>query len=199
SVSAADGWVVPNRGDGTLGPDHRSDALLNASRLAAGDLNGDGVTDLVVFPSPLPIGAAPHFALLLGHKDALGHGDGTFQPPRDITTTLDAAGPQSAVSFYGVVADFNHDGKPDVAVFATNSLVFQVFLGTGNADQPFAAPVDKDLPESLRAVAAGDLDGDGRADLVIGGTTSGNIHTLIADPAHPGSFTRGPSAFANTD
>ena len=55
------------------------------------DLNGDGKLDV---------------ASGAGNVLLLGNGDGTFQPP----LTLGAGGPGIAVG------DFNHDGKPDLAV-----------------------------------------------------------------------------------
>ena len=61
----------------------------------------------------------------------LGNGDGTFQPP-----SVDFAGgahPRSVA-----VADFNGDGKPDLAVANAGSDTVSVLLGNGNGT--FAAP-----------------------------------------------------------
>jgi uncharacterized protein (TIGR03437 family) len=84
--------VLLGKGDGTF------EALPidpePAVSIAAADMNGDGVTDLVVTESPSPTVVRA------------GNGDGTFQPPTEILSPY-----LSTLA----IADFNLDGKPDIA------------------------------------------------------------------------------------
>jgi hypothetical protein len=99
AVIAGEGLtMLLGRGDGTFA---RHDMALGnlGSSLAAADFNGDGILDLAVAVGPDLVG---HGLNLL-----LGNGDGTFQPPQYY-----AAGSSGSL----VVADFNGDGWPDVAL-----------------------------------------------------------------------------------
>src|SRR5262249_43196787 len=78
---------------------HRDYAAADAPvNLATGDLNGDGIADLVV----------PNFNNSTNISVLLGKRDGSFQPLQ----LFDSGG---ANPFDAVVADFNGDGKNDVA------------------------------------------------------------------------------------
>src|SRR5450631_3707530 len=90
--------------------------------------------------------------------------------------TLAAAAPQPAVFNHprqfaagndpnmGGIADFNHDGKPDLAVLSSTSGV-AILLNNGNG---FAAPVlypaGDDAPGFMTVA---DLNQDGNADIVV--------------------------------
>src|SRR5215510_16373542 len=64
-----------------------------------------------------------------------------------------------------VVADFNGDGKPDLATEqATKPLGISIRLGLGNGT--FAAPLPSFDPLAGK-LAAGDLDHDGKLDLAV--------------------------------
>jgi len=52
----------------------------------------------------------------------LGNGDGSFQPPRKFKV---GAGPRQVI-----VADFNHDGKPDLATINNADSSFSILLNT---------------------------------------------------------------------
>lgn len=80
----------------------------------AADLNLDGFTDLVV---PSFTSSNLHFIT--------GKGDGTFNAP--VMVTLATGSQPNGVN----VADFNRDGKPDIAVtrYATGGV--DILLGTG--------------------------------------------------------------------
>jgi hypothetical protein len=82
--------------------------------IAVGDLNLDGFIDIVV----------PSFTSNDLHY-LLGKGNGTFDTPVRIALTA-ASGP-NAVS----IADFNKDGRPDIAVTRFNTGGVDVLLGTG--------------------------------------------------------------------
>jgi hypothetical protein len=63
----------------------------------------------------------------------------------------------------GAAADFNLDGKPDLAVSTDDS--FSLFLGTGVASAPFAAGATVSL--SAVCIFAGDFNNDGIPDLLV--------------------------------
>jgi hypothetical protein len=64
--------------------------------------------------------------------------------------------------------DFNNDGILDLVTINTNTLSFYAGAGSG----AFAAPISQTIPESLGQVFAADVNGNGKLDLVIGGSNS---------------------------
>jgi hypothetical protein len=95
-------YVLLGAGDGTFqAASFPSDP--EARSIAIADLDGDGNADLVI---------AHCCGLYDDMSYMLGNGDGTFQSPVNF--------PGGAAPIAVAVADFNRDGKPDLAV--ANSL-----------------------------------------------------------------------------
>lgn len=123
----------------------------------AGDLNNDGIPDLVV---PEGTASTPQIDVFLGRSD------GTFQPPFVIAVLF---------AFNNVaIADVNGDGNMDV-ITSSGSLLL------GNGDGTLQSPITL-FPTNvdLSWVSAGDLNGDGKADLVFSNSFSG-LHVLISN------------------
>jgi len=142
---------------------------INTSHLVAADFNGDGKVDLAITYSNNS-GAG-------GVSILLGNGDGTFGAPK-----LTPAGVYAQTI---AAADFNGDGKIDIALANTNTnAATTVSILLGNGDGTFAAPATyaagQGYPISLLAL---DLNGDGAPDLAIANVaangTQGNVTTLI--------------------
>ena len=72
-------------------------------------------------------------------------------------------------------ADFNGDGKRDVAVALTGG---NIALLRGNGDGTLQAAVDITLAGNPSAIAAGDVDGDGKVDLVVSDVGDGMVRVL---------------------
>jgi FG-GAP-like repeat len=88
----------------------------------------------------------------------LGKGDGTFEPPIFYQTLEFAQSP--------TVADFNLDGNPDLAISHTFDGKVSIFLGHG--DGTFDLPLTITSRGALY-LGAGDVNRDGKPDLVVGG------------------------------
>ncbi len=83
--------------------------------------------------------------------------DGTFGPQ---TTFNAGTSPQSLA-----LADFNGDGKLDVAAASSAVGGVSVLLGVGNGS--LAAAVNFPSTYAIQGMAAGDINGDGRPDLLV--------------------------------
>jgi len=121
--------------------------------VAVGDLNGDGIADLVVANAGTNYTGTTVSVLL-------GNGDGTFQPQMDF-----ASGRQPRAVAIG---DFNGDGKPDLAV--ANGILNApgtVSVLLGNGDGTFQPPVAYVAGAIPSGVAVGDFNGDGNLDLAV--------------------------------
>jgi len=122
-------------------------AVNSPSFMAAGDFNGDGKLDLYVGSGY----GQPQFMIYLGY------GDGTFQSTQVVTAPgNDAATP--------AVGDFNGDGFLDLALGDGAERSINVFLGNG--DGTFQPPVSYPAGYGGVSVAAADMNGDGKLDLV---------------------------------
>lgn len=164
--------VLLNNGDGTFRSGSTYTVGANPYDVVVGDFNGDGKPDLGV----APCGAAGTTLVCL----LLGNGDGTFQSPVDYGT--------SATPVDLAAADFNGDGKLDIAVTTPNGV--DVLLGNG--DGTFASPRTISLGTYALYPTVGDFNRDGKQDLaVIAGNSANNYKLKILLGNGDGTFSAG--------
>jgi len=184
--------IFINRGDGTFLPPlaHASSGIPSA--VAVGDFDGDGHADLVIANGGnscvMYIDGKIECKAGASVSIRLGNGDGTFRPSTAYSTGI---GPKSVT-----VADFNEDGKPDL-VLANPTCVNGSCSGTtmsllwGNGDGTFRPHLDYHVGSQPASLAAGDLNGDSRPDVVVGvsnGGWPGNGATVLLNSANGPGF-----------
>ncbi|MHB8853953.1 MAG: T9SS type A sorting domain-containing protein [Ignavibacteriaceae bacterium] len=157
----------------------------NPYSVCIGDLNGDGLPDLAVTND----GGTTVSVFL--NTTVPGASTPSFTAKTDFTT---------GTSPYSVcIGDLNGDGMPDLAVANYHSSTVSVFLNTtapGASTPSFAAKTDFTTGAGPFSVCIGDLNGDGKPDLVVGNSASTTVSVLL-NTTTPGAST--PSFTAKTD
>jgi hypothetical protein len=147
--------VLMNSGDGTFQNAVNYSVSGEVQALAAADINGDGKLDLVV----------PTGGFSAGVSVLLGNGDGTFGTP--IIYSSSALSPYSTSL---AVADFNGDGKLDLALTDYGGPTNAVAILLGNGDGTFQnPPLLYSAGLYPNSVVALDSNGDGKPDLAVAG------------------------------
>jgi hypothetical protein len=159
--------VLLGTGGGAFGPASSINGTGDGTQhVAAGDLDGDGHLDLVT----------TNVSNFSSASILRGTGTGAFEPARHLGTAYQARWP--------TLGDFDEDGDLDLAV--VSRFASTVSVHRNNGDATFGSAKILPVPTGPTTLASGDVDGDGRADLL----TSGNSDTLWVLLAN------GPATFA---
>ena len=166
--------VRPGLGDGTFGPATGYGVGNNAQSVAIADMDRDGHADLVVGNfGDGDEGSDLHTTVSVLHNN----GDGTFGGQRSFRT---------GNSPYAIaVADLDGDGWPDIATanfdgdpdFNSNSITVLLSSRDGNLQQKDELPGG----EYPRALAVGDVDGNGIPDLVAVNERSNTLSVMLGN------------------
>ena len=174
SVAAANAklYILLGGGDGTFNQQPAITLLpnssLSASDLDVGDFNGDSIQDLVA----AIVGDGGYTVVVVGN------GDGSFRTP-SVIVEPDLFEPQQQA-----VADFNGDGKQDLALalgFGVRGLM-EILYGRG--DGTFQPAVRYFAPPSLlsnggNVLIAADFNSDGKQDIALEVVGSEQVGTRI--------------------
>ena len=182
AVHAAGAGAITNR-FGFTGPEiFPIDAAIGL--LHAADLDGDGLNDLVVVNN-----ARSKITLLYNQtgKTNLPAKPGPFpkrelnELPPDARFRIDSIASEKRIAAM-VVTDLNGDGRPDIAYYGDpKELVVLYNQGTNGWSAPKRWPIE-DGQLTGNALASGDLNGDGRTDLVL--LAENHIYVLAQQPDH---------------
>jgi hypothetical protein len=152
--------VLMGKGNGTFSALRVWTAGESPVAVAVGDVNGDGIPDVITANSGPFLSPAGSIGVLLGN------GDGTLLAAPDLI--VPGPGPS-------VTADFTGDGIPDVAVISSS--IVDIFPGLGNGE--FGAPILTPAINSPTALAVGDFNGDHKMDLAV--TSTDGVSILLGD------------------
>jgi len=135
--------------------------------VAVGDFNQDGKLDIAV------ANAEDNNVVIL-----LGKGDGTFSPASN--SPVGVGNRPVAIA----IADFNGDGRPDLAVANLNDSTVSIFIGDGSG----AFQLVKKLSTGRYpcSMATGDFDSDGKIDIAVVNQLSEMVSVFLGDGT--GSF-----------
>ncbi|MFL5328306.1 MAG: choice-of-anchor Q domain-containing protein [Gemmataceae bacterium] len=142
-------------------------------RVATADINGDGIEDVITGAGP---GGSPHVQVFDGKLLA----NGIAERIVSALGSFFAYNPQFRGGVYVSVGDVNGDGRPDIItgadagggphVIAWDNVTSNALVSFYAYDQNFHGGV---------TVAGGDIDGDGRSEIITGAGPGGGPHVRV--------------------
>jgi hypothetical protein len=182
--------VFYNNGSGVYGKSNTytmcGGSPVNSEGITTGDFNKDGAIDFATVCG----GVA---ALYMG----MNNGDGTFNTTNGYTLAFSG-------SFNNLVsADFNKDGKLDIATIRSGSNELNVLINSGLGAGQFGATstpttmVIYTTGSGANNLATGDFNGDGRPDLAVANGSSTTMSVFLNTGAGSGQFGASPPAAAS--
>lgn len=131
--------------------------------VAVGDINGDGLLDVVVTSSGsniVSVSRNTRVGIAISYAPKLDYATGSS--PRGVT-----------------VADIDLDGRPDIIVTNASSNTISIFRNIGiSGGVAFAPKIDFPVGASPRSVTVGDIDGDLKPDIIITNYASSTVSVL---------------------
>ena len=151
------------------------------SDLHSADIDGDGLNDLIVVNN-----ARSKITLLLNQTGrtnrtaAVSSRSEINELPADARFRIDSIASEKRIASLAV-GDLNHDGRPDIAYYGEpRELVVQYNLGTNGWSSPKRWPIE-DGQLTQNGLVTGDLNGDGRTDLLLLAENHAYVFTQQAD------------------
>ena len=151
----------------------------NPNGIAVADFNNDGYPDFAVTVNTSP----GQIAVFLNNN---GGTVGSFASTTAITVGSDPVGL--------IAADFDQDGKIDLAV--ANYLSNSVWVLPGNGSGSFSASGPQlSVNGNPYGLATGDLNADGKLDIAVTDSLNGKVDVFLASAGTPGTFSATPLVF----